>query len=96
MTFHQHREFEEVTLEEAARILNVKRSLVRNRVEDDILPSRIDKSDFRRIRRIPLVAVEAYREPMIREQRYAAAQSMIASGHADMAAFAAEEFRAET
>ena len=69
MSFDQHGDFDEVTLAEAAELLGVPRIFVRNLIEDDTLPNRIDNSNFRRIRRIPLLAVQVYRERMRDEQR---------------------------
>jgi excisionase family DNA binding protein len=57
-------EFEELSLDAAARLLGVPRIIVRKLVEDNVLPSRIVKTGCRQIRRIPTAAVQAHREKM--------------------------------
>ncbi|MGF6787362.1 aspartyl aminopeptidase [Paraburkholderia sp. 35.1] len=57
-------ELEELSLDAAARVLGVPRIVVRKLVEDNVLPSRIVKTGYRQILRIPTVAVHAHREKM--------------------------------
>ncbi|WP_028205225.1 hypothetical protein [Paraburkholderia nodosa] len=57
-------ELEELSLDAAARLLGVPRIVVRKLVEDNVLPSRIVKTGYRQIRRIPTAAVQALREKM--------------------------------
>lgn len=57
-------DFEELSLDAAARLLGVPRIVVRKLVEDNVLPCRVVKTGHRQIRRIPTVAVQAHREKM--------------------------------
>jgi predicted transcriptional regulator len=57
-------ELEELSLDAAARLLGIPRIAVSKLIKDDVLPSRLDKTGYRRIRRIPTAAVLAYREKL--------------------------------
>ncbi|WP_321943312.1 SANTA domain-containing protein [Paraburkholderia tropica] len=76
-------DLEELSVDATARLLGVPRLIVTKLIADNVLPSRIDATGYRRIRRIPTAAVLVYREILRAKQDARMGQLVDASEHAD-------------
>lgn len=74
-------DLEELSVDATARLLGVPRLVVTKLIVDNVLPSRIDTTGYRRIRRIPTAAVLAFRERLRAKQDARMGQLVDASAH---------------